>query len=64
MICSPFGRADFTAFAVLQAIRSEAPRLHGLRLAYAANLAREKYGLVLNIFEGLKYICYIINNRI
>jgi hypothetical protein len=26
----------------LQAIRSEAPRLHGLRLAYAANSAREK----------------------
>jgi len=30
---------------VLQAIRSEAPQLHGLRLAYAANSAREKYGL-------------------
>jgi hypothetical protein len=45
IICSPFGQADFTASAVLQAIRSEAPRLHGLRLAYAANSAREKYGL-------------------
>jgi hypothetical protein len=30
MICSPFGQADFTASAVLQAIRSEAPRLHSL----------------------------------
>ena len=46
MICLPLGRADFTASAVLQAIRSEAPRLHSLRLAYAANSAREKYGLV------------------
>jgi hypothetical protein len=46
MICSPCGRADFTASAVLQAIRSEAPRLHGMRLAYAANSVREKYGIV------------------
>jgi hypothetical protein len=46
MICSPFGQADFTASAVLQAIRSEAPQLHGLRLAYAANSAREKHGLI------------------
>ncbi len=45
MICSPFGQADFTASAVLQAICSEVPRLHGLRLAYAANSAREKSGL-------------------
>jgi len=45
MTCSPFGQADFTASAVLQAICSEVPRLHGLRLAYAANSAREKYGL-------------------
>jgi len=37
MICSPFGQADFTAFAVLQAIRSETPQLHDLRLAPAAN---------------------------
>ena len=44
MICSPFGQADFTASTVLQAIRSEVPQLHGLRLAYAANWAREKYG--------------------
>jgi hypothetical protein len=47
MICSPFGRADFTAFAVLHATRSETPRLHGLRLAYAANSARENYRLML-----------------
>jgi predicted nucleotide-binding protein (sugar kinase/HSP70/actin superfamily) len=33
--------------AALRAIRSEAPRLHGLRLAYAANSAREKSGLKL-----------------
>jgi hypothetical protein len=46
MICSPFGQPDFTASAVLQAIRSEAPRLHGLRLAYAAKSAREKHGLI------------------
>jgi len=45
MICSPFGQADFIASAVLQAICSEEPRLHGLRLAFAANSAREKYGL-------------------
>jgi len=45
MICSPFGQADFTASAALQAIRSEAPRLHGLRLAPAANSACEKYEL-------------------
>jgi hypothetical protein len=45
MTCSPFGQADFTASAVLQAIRSEVPRLRGLRLAYAANSAREKYVL-------------------
>jgi len=45
IICSPFGQADFTASAVLQVIRSEVPRLHGLRLAYAANSAREKSGL-------------------
>jgi hypothetical protein len=37
IICSPFGQADFTASAVLQSIRSEVPRLHGLRLAPAAN---------------------------
>jgi hypothetical protein len=34
-----FSQADFTASAVLQAIRSETPRLHGLRLAPAANSA-------------------------
>jgi hypothetical protein len=34
--------------ASLRAIRSEAPRLHGLRPAYAANSAREKSGLKLN----------------
>jgi hypothetical protein len=45
MICSPFVQADFTASAVLQAIRSEVPRLHGLRLAPAANSACEKSGL-------------------
>jgi hypothetical protein len=49
IICSPFGQADFTAPAVLQAIRSEAPRLHSLRLAYAANSACEKCGLA--VFE-------------
>ena len=45
MTCLPFGQADFTASTVLQAIRSEAPRLHGLRLAYTANSAREKCGI-------------------
>jgi hypothetical protein len=45
MSCSPFGQADFTASAVLQAICSEVPQLHGLRLAPAANSACEKYGL-------------------
>jgi hypothetical protein len=41
MNCSPFGQADFTASAVLQAIRGEVPQLHGLRLATAANSACE-----------------------
>jgi len=45
MICSPFGQADFTASAVLQAIRSGIPQLHGLRLAPTANSACEKSGL-------------------
>jgi len=48
IICSAFGQTDFTASAVLQAIHSEAPRLHVLRLAPAANSAREKYGLMEN----------------
>ena len=43
MIYSPFGQADLTASAVLQAICSEVPRLHVLRLAYATNSAREEY---------------------
>jgi len=42
---STFGQADSTASAVLQAIRSETPRLHSLRLAYAANSACEKSGI-------------------
>ena len=58
MICSPFGQADFTAFAVLQAIRSEVPRLHGLRLAYAANSACEKSGLAINDFLFLSIAFY------
>jgi hypothetical protein len=45
MNCSPFWQADFTASAVLQAIRGEVPQLHGLRLATAANSACEKSGL-------------------
>jgi hypothetical protein len=61
MICSPSGRADFTASAVLQAIRSEAPRLHGLRLVYAANSAREKSGLrVRNLRSNNSYNFNII----
>jgi len=45
IICSLFEQADFTASAVLQVIRSEAPRLHALRLASAANSTCEKCGL-------------------
>jgi len=45
IIYSTFGQADSTASAVLQAIRSETPRPHGLRLAYAANSACEKNGI-------------------
>ncbi|OEU66918.1 MAG: hypothetical protein BBJ57_09530 [Desulfobacterales bacterium PC51MH44] len=41
MSCSPFGRADFNASAVLQAIRGEVPRHHGLRLASMAKSNRE-----------------------
>jgi len=37
MSFSPLGQAYFTASGVLQAIRSEEPQLHGLRLAPAAN---------------------------
>jgi len=46
-------QADFTTFAVLLAIRSEAPRLHGLRLAYATNSTREKseLGKQDNVYE-------------
>jgi len=45
IICSLFEQADFTAYDVLRVIRSEAPRLHGLRLASAANSTCEKCGL-------------------
>jgi len=37
----PSGRADFTASALLQRIRSEIPQLHPLRLASAATSTRE-----------------------
>jgi hypothetical protein len=37
----PFKRADLTASASLQGIRSEGPRLHALCLASAATSARE-----------------------
>jgi hypothetical protein len=37
----PFRRADFTASALLQRIRSEIPQLHPLRLASAATSTRE-----------------------
>jgi len=57
MICSPLGQADFTASAVLQAIRSEVPRLHGLRLAHAANLACEKNGLNCLWFKVFQISC-------
>ena len=58
MNCSPFGQADFTAPAVLQAIRGELPQLHGLRLATTANSAgriNNKFIRVHkhNIFMGL-----------
>jgi hypothetical protein len=53
MICLPFGQADFTTSAVLQTIRSEVPRLHGLRLAPAANSACEKSWLP--VFYGAQF---------
>jgi hypothetical protein len=53
MFCSPFEQADFTASAVLQAIHSEVPRLHGLRLAPAANSACEKSALS-GALEGIR----------
>ena len=55
MICSPSGEPIsphplcLSASGGLSRIRSEAPRLHGLRLSYAANSAREKYGLGIQI---------------
>ena len=52
IICSLFGQANSTASAVLQAICCEVPRLHGLRLAYTANSAREKSGL--NVLTKIK----------
>jgi hypothetical protein len=58
MTCSPFGQADFTASAVLQAIRSEVPWLHGLRLAYAANSACEKSGIAV-LFQKRRFFMNI-----
>jgi len=58
IICSLFEQADFTAYAVLQVIRSEAPRLYGLRLASAANSTCEKCGLNLS---GLKMRLWLRN---